>query len=132
MSGQCAVADCAQPQHGRGLCHAHLEEWRRRRKANPTADPEALRPDRQREVEREQWVREWLLRGKAGPLGGDVCPWRCTWHLRVGIPQVDRFLDPAELEADWKRHRAELLALAEQTGRTPWAAAFFEKEEKAA
>ncbi len=85
-----------------------------------------LRPDRAREVEREQWVKGWLMNGKGGPLMPEVCPWRCEYHLKVSIPQVDRFLDPEEIAADWERHREELLAAAEKRGGPAWAARYFE------
>jgi hypothetical protein len=120
----CQVKGCDEPQHGHGLCHRDLEAWRRRCKANPEIAADDLRPDRAREVERERWVRQWLAEGKAGPLHGEVCPWPCTWHLRVSIPIIDHFDDVPAIAEDWERHREALLAT--ESGRAPWAAQFFE------
>jgi hypothetical protein len=77
-------------------------------------------------VEREQWVRLWLATGKGGIWDGQVCPWPCDFHLKVSIPQIDRFTDVAAIAEDWERHRESLLAEAEETGRPVWAARYFE------
>lgn len=121
----CQVPDCPDPQHGHGLCHRHLEQWRHRRKGNPDVPEDDLRPDRAREVEREAWLKGWLLDGKGPPLVPEVAPWPCEYHLRVSIPIIDRFLAPEAIEADWDRHRDELLARAEERGRPAWAAQWF-------
>ena len=71
-------------------------------------------------------MRNWLASGEGGILHGEVCPWPCEYHLRVSIPQVDRFTDLEAIAADWERHRETLLAGAEETGREPWAAQYFE------
>ena len=122
----CQVASCDELQHGHGLCHAHLEAWRRRREQNPELPADNLRPDRAAEVEREQWVRLWLATGKGGIWDGQVCPWPCEFHLRVSIPQIDRFTDVAAIAEDYERHRESLLAEAEETGRPVWASQWFE------
>jgi hypothetical protein len=46
--------------------------------------------------------------------------------LKVGIPVIDAFTAPQEIADDWQRHRTDLLAEAERTGRAPWAATVFE------
>lgn len=123
----CQVADCPDPHHANGLCHRHNEQWRYRCKANPETPAEELRPDRAREIERERWVKAWLIEGNsAGPLAPEVCPWRCEFHLRTSIPIIDRILDVEGFRADWERHREALLARALERGRPAWAAGFFE------
>ncbi|MET0306298.1 MAG: hypothetical protein ABW196_08725 [Solirubrobacterales bacterium] len=77
-------------------------------------------------MERERWVKQWLAEGKAGPLHGEVCPWPCQFHLRMSMPIIDRFTDLEAIAEDWVRHREELLAKAEKSGRPAWAARYFE------
>jgi hypothetical protein len=122
----CQVTDCDEAQHGHGLCHAHLEAWRRRCKMNPETSADDLRPDRAAEVERERWVKAWLMNGKGTPLMPEVCPWPCEYHLRMSIPIIDCFTDPEAIAEDYARHREELLARAEESGREVWAARYFE------
>lgn len=122
----CQVKGCDEAQHGHGLCHRHLEAWRRRRESNPEIAADDLRPDRAAEQEREGWVRTWLASGKGGPLHGEVCPWPAEYHLRVSIPIIDRFTDVGAIAEDWERHREVLLARAKETGREVWAAQYFE------
>jgi hypothetical protein len=121
----CQVKGCPEAQSGHGLCKRHLQAWRRREKANPDLPADDLRPDRAGEIARERWVKAWLATGNGGIFNGQVCPWRCEYHLRVSIPIIDRFLDVEAIAEDWERHREALLARAEESGRRPWAAQHF-------
>lgn len=123
----CQVPDCPEAQHGHGLCHRHLEQWRYRCKKNPEVAADELRPDRERELQRERWVRAWLMEGnRAGIFHSEVCPWECEFRLRVSIPIITRILDVEGFRADWERYRERLLAVAEERGRPAWAARYFE------
>ena len=128
----CKVPGCPNRLHAQGLCRRHYDQWRANIDRNPDAPAEELRPDQHALGQRDRWLLGWLMEGKGPPLMPEVCPWRCEYHLRTGIPQVDRFLDPTEIEADWNRHRDALLARGEETGRVPWAATYFEPKEAAA
>ena len=103
----CAVGGCSREHHSHGFCDCHAKAWQRAVHANPTADPDQLRPDREPEL-RRRWVLGWLANGRGGPFGAEVAPWRCEWHLRGSFAVVDRFLDAAEIRADFERFRAEL------------------------
>jgi hypothetical protein len=44
----------------------------------------------------------------------------------MSIPIIDHFDDVPAIAEDWEHHREDLLARAEETGRAPWAAQYFE------
>jgi hypothetical protein len=75
------------------FCRRQFDLCRRRGRAEPEADPEALKPDSAALSDWDRWVRAWLANGRASTRFGMACPWKCDFHLRVGIPEIERFHD---------------------------------------